>query len=288
MKTNDILIEINEKLNYIKNKIDNLTKDYDATFDLCRLLLEDPNFPDAVDQTLICDPSNEEEKIERATSLIEVYVDELIEGKSFLDFGCGDGHVASVALNKNPKISIGYDIDKNVFNKDIAQKNPSLLTTNWDEVSKNKYDVILFYDVLDHVKNESSSSVLEKLKSVLAPEGKIYARMHPFVSRHSTHYYHTANKAFLHLIFTDEELEQIYGKKPDCPTNKVFYPVRTYTELFKKANLNIVSKNIIENEVEDFFKNNKVISDKITKRFNANELPVLQMSMSFIDYVLKH
>ena len=288
MKTNDILAEINEKLNYLKNKIDNLTKDYDATFDLCRLLLDDPSFPNAVDQTLICDPSNEEEKTERATSLIEVYVDELLEGKSFLDFGCGEGHAALAALEKNPKISIGYDIEKNVFKKEIVEKTPNLLTTNWDEVAKNKYDVILFYDVLDHTKNESSLSVLEKIKSVLAPEGKIYARMHPYVSRHSTHYYHTANKAFLHLIFTDEELESIYGKKPDCPTNKVFYPIRTYTDLFNKANLTVLSKNIIENEVEDFFKNNKVIADKIIKRFNTNELPVLQMSMSFIDFVLKH
>jgi 2-polyprenyl-3-methyl-5-hydroxy-6-metoxy-1,4-benzoquinol methylase len=288
MKTNDILVEINEKLNYLKNKIDNLSKDYDANFDLCKLLIEDPNFPDAVDQTLICDPSNENEKIERATSLIEVYVDELIEGKSFLDFGCGDGHVASVALNKNPKISIGYDINENAFNKDILQNNPNLLTTNWDQVAENQYDVILFYDVLDHVKDESMLSVLEKLKSVLAPEGKIYARMHPFVSRHSTHYYHTANKAFLHLIFNDEELEQIYGKKPDCHINKVFYPIRTYTDLFNKSKFTVASKNIIENEVEDFFKNNKIIADKIMKRFNASELPLVQMGMSFIDFVLKH
>jgi 2-polyprenyl-3-methyl-5-hydroxy-6-metoxy-1,4-benzoquinol methylase len=163
-----------------------------------------------------------------------------------------------------------------------------LLSSNWEEISENQYDVILFYDVLDHTKDESFLSVLQKLKSVLSPEGKIFARMHPYVSRHSNHYYHTANKAFVHLLFNDDELEQLFGKKPDFITNKVFYPIRTYTELFKQAELVVASQNIIENEVEEFFKNNKAISTRITKRFNLNDLPIQQMGMSFIGFILTH
>ena len=90
------------------------------------------------------------------------------------------------------------------------------------------------------------------------------------------------------ILFNDDELEQLFGKKPDFITNKVFYPVRTYTELFKQAELVVASQNIIENEVEEFFKNNKAISTRITRRFNLSELPILQMGMSFIDFILTH
>lgn len=283
MEIIDLLNEINQKLDYLKNKIDNK---HDATFDLLKSLVMEPSFPEAVDPSLICDLSNEEEKIERATNIVEIYIEEFLENKSFLDFGCGEGHVALASLEKATKLSKGYDINPNAFSKSIVETNPNLLTNNWEDIAKEKYDVILMYDVFDHIEKEDEVEVMKKLKSILAPDGKIYARMHPFVSRHANHYYHTLNKAFVHLIFTDEELEKITGKKPDVHVNKVFYPYRQYGEVFKKANIKTISSNTIENEVEPYFKDNKMITDRIVKRFNLFELPLHQMTMSFIDFVL--
>ena len=284
MEITQLLEEINKKIDYLKYKID--SQNDEAAFELLKLLVLSPSYPTAVDESLICDTNNEDDKAERGRNIIEIYIDELIEQKSFLDFGCGEGHVAESALEKNPKVSVGYDIKSENFNKKIIEKNPTLLTSNWDDVAKNKYDVILMYDVFDHLENETTVNTMTKIKSVLAPNGKIYARMHPFISRHSNHYYHTLNKAFLHLVFTDYELEKLTGVKPENSTQKIFYPVATYNDVFKKANLTILSQNIIENYVDKYFFDNKIIKNKILKRFNFEDLPIPQMSMSFVDYVL--
>ena len=285
MEISDILQQINEKLDFLKNKIDN--KEDDSFFHLLQCMVHSPIFPEAVDPSLICDLSNEDEKAERATNIIEIYIEEFLENKSFLDFGCGEGHTAFATLDKKTKISKGYDIKSELFSKKITNANPDLLTNNWDDVSKNKYDVVLMYDVFDHLENEDPADVMKKIKSVLTPEGKIYARMHPFISRHANHYYHTLNKAFLHLIFTEDELEKITGVKPNTHTNKVFYPFATYTTIFNKTKIKIISQNIIENEVEPYFKDNKAIMNRIMSRFNFTDPPLKQMAMSFIDFVLK-
>ena len=284
MEISELLQQINEKIDFLKNKIDN--KKDDAYFDFLKSTVLESSFPEAVDPSLICDLSSEEDKSERATNIIEIYIEEFIENKSFLDFGCGEGHIAFAALAKNPKIARGYDIKPELFSKKITDTNPDLLTNNRDEIAKNKYDVILMYDVFDHLEKEDPIEVMKKVKSVLAPEGKIYSRMHPFISRHANHYYHTLNKAFLHLIFTEEELEIITGVKTSIHINKVFYPFRTYNEIFNKAKIKVISSNVIENEVEAYFKDNKAIMNKIMKNFNFHEPPLHQMSMSFIDFVL--
>ena len=111
--------------------------------------------------------------------------------------------------------------------------------------------------------------------------------LHPFISRHANHYYHTLNKAFLHLIFTEDELEKITGVKTKTYINKVFYPFATYTTIFNKAKIKIISQNVIENEVEPYFKDNKAIMNRIMSRFNFTDPPLRQMAMSFIDFVLK-
>lgn len=283
MEIIDLLNEINQKLDYLKNKIDNHE---DASFDLLKSLVMEPSFPEAVDPSLICDLSNEDEKKERATNIVEIYIEEFLENKSFLDFGCGEGHVVEASLEKNPKLAKGYDINSKGFSKSIIETNPNILTDDWNEIAKEKYDIILMYDVFDHIEKENAVDVMKKIKSVLAPDGKIYARMHPFISRHANHYYHTLNKAFVHLIFTDEELEKITGKKPEMHVNKIFYPFRHYGEIFKKADIKTISSNTIENEVEPYFKDNKMIMDRILKRFNFFDPPIHQMGMSFIDFVL--
>lgn len=284
MEISELLQQINQKLDALIEKTSQ--KKDNAFFDLLKSIVLEPSYPEAVDPSLICNTSDENDKIERATNIVEIYIEEFIENKSFLDFGCGEGHVALAALDKNPSMVKGYDIKPENFSKKITEEKPNLLTSNWDEVAKEKYDVILMYDVFDHLENEDPTEVMKKVKSVLNSDGKIYTRMHPFISRHGNHYYHTLNKAFVHLIFSPEELEQITGVKPDIHVNKVFYPYRSYNEVFKKANINIVSSNTIENEVEPYFKDNKMLMNHIMKKFNFNDMPLQQMAMSFIDFVL--
>lgn len=284
MEISELLQQINQKLDALIEKTSQ--KKDNAFFDLLKSIVLEPSYPEAVDPSLICNTSDENDKIERATNIVEIYIEEFIENKSLLDFGCGEGHVALAALDKNPSIVKGYDIKSENFSKKITEEKPNLLTSDWNEIAKEKYDVILMYDVFDHLENEDSVEVMKKIKSVLNPDGKIYARMHPFISRHATHYYHTLNKAFVHLIFSPEELEQITGVKPEIHINKVFYPYRFYNEVFKKAKINTISSNTIENEVEPYFKENKMLMDHITKKFNFHDVPLHQMSMSFIDFVL--
>lgn len=249
-------------------------------------LLNSSNWPEAVLEFQIADESSEEDKADRAEGIIEILIEEPLKGKKFLDFGCGEGHAAKHA-KKEAFVSIGYDIEQSGSLRWEDESN-FLLTTNFEKVkSAGPFDIILLYDVLDH--SDNPTEVLNQAKSVLHQNGKIYLRCHPWCGRHGGHLYREKNKAFIHLIFTEEELNQLGVK---CiKTNKVFYPLKTYKDFIKESGLVEKSCETEEQDIEPFFNKNEIIKNRIMKNFNIKEwsesIPEYQMKQCFIDYVLK-
>lgn len=276
----DKIEELNIKINFLIPNQKNSASSY-----LAMESLKSPLWPEAVDPSMICDINSEEDKVERANSVIDLYIEENFRNKKFLDFGCGEGHIVITAYDNKASYSLGYDI-KDVFSPSLKEKNKDSFTTDWSVVEeKGPYDIILMYDVFDHLENESEVDVFNKIKKVLSAQGKLYVRMHPWTSRHGGHIYNECNKAFVHIALTESELEYFLGKKINSKVNKNFYPLKKYRDTILATGFNIITENIVNQELEPIIKDSKII-EKITKDYNFMDKPTFQLGVNFVDYIL--
>jgi SAM-dependent methyltransferase len=260
-------------------------------FENLKELLISSEWPESVLDFQIVDENSEQEKMDRAEGVIDILIQEDLKGKKFLDFGCGEGHMAKYASTQC-LLSVGYDIADPKTNSFVWEKkeNNFLLTKNYENVTKNgPYDVILIYDVIDHiVGNEEQKEVLKKASELLSTDGHIYLRCHPWCSRHGGHLYRQINKAFIHLVFNKDEIKEM-GYTIEGPMSNVIYPVLYYAKLVRESGLKPKSEPELERQnVEDYFKNNEIISNRLKKSIPLanDEFPSFQMSICFIDYIL--
>ncbi len=262
-------------------------KDELNDFESLKEALMSDRWPEAVNSSFICDPDSESDKIERGKGIIDLMVEEDLKNMRFLDFGCGDGHCASLSTEQNTMMSVGYDI-KEKANWNRFEKKPNLLLTkDFNNVINNgPYDVIVLFDVIDHIEKEDPVVLLRKVEKVLKPGGKVYARCHPFTSRHATHLYHQLNKAYVHLIFSPDEIRKLVPTPKHEESNAgIVFPMKTYSDYFAQAGLTIVSKRDITEKVETFFKIPR-IAQKIMQTTRTDQFPEFQLGLQFIDYVL--
>ena len=287
MTTNNLLNKIDsigkilEELK--KDAIQESTSNKTNHFEVLQNLIDYPDWPSAVDPDLLCNENNELDKLERAEGIRDIFIDESFENKKVLDFGCGEGHLVKAIIERNPKIVVGYDYICSPKVK--LEKNKGFITFDKDIVKDNgPYDIIILYDVVDHLEDETITECLEFLKEILADNGKIYIRAHPFISRPGGHAYNKINKAFIHLFLTENELKYLYPDMKNYPTSKIIYPVKTYREHIDQSGLTVHSVKVINSDIEDFFKKRE-ISEIISKNNNFQG-PIMQMSMQFVDFVL--
>jgi len=253
-----------------------------SDFEGMKKLLFSDEWPKAVADELICDTNNEEHKMSRANGIVDVLVSEPVHEKMVLDFGTGYGHVVKACAMRKAKFSVGYDIHNDFAN--IQDKN-TLLTTNWRDVQERApYDIIIACDVMDHLENMQQVDALNNMRTILAPQGKIFVRYHSFMSRHHAHLYKKLNKAFIHLIFNEQELKELFPDEKISFPQKVFFPIKTYTENAAGAGLKIENEFKITSEVEQFFERNEIMA-KISQNTPFKAFPKAQMQMDFIDYI---
>lgn len=283
---------INEQNQNIQTIIKNneTIQEIETDFQKLKDLLNSKEWPDAVSPDLICDIASEEDKMDRAEGVLSIVLDESLNGSKFLDFGCGEGHMVLQAKKEGATVSVGYDIKEQSWDKHSTNELSVILTTDFERVKENgPYDVILLYDVLDHV--DDQELVLEQIKQVSSASTEIFVRTHPWAGRHASHLYKEINKAFIHLVFTEEELDEMgFGKaESKKPSNPALLPLWTYDQLFKNK-FTIINHNIDRDAIEPFFKTNQLVKSRIMNNFtdkNIGDFPEHQMGQSFIDYKLK-
>ncbi len=238
------------------------------------------DWPAAVDLNLVCDESNEKDKLERAESIVTLILDNIHYGKKALDFGCGEGHVVDFMSRHGAEFAIGYDINNKFGNFEKAK-----LTTNWDVVEKNgPYDLINVYDVLDHIEQINQIEALILLKSVLAENGKIYVRYHPFMSRHGGHIYKNLNKAFAHLFLDEDEIKKTIPSNNITFTHAITFPQTSYKHFATVANLKTESSTNTTKKVEEYFMDS-FLQNYLQTKLNISRFPAHSMSIEFIDKV---
>jgi SAM-dependent methyltransferase len=190
--------------------------------------------------------TTEADRAARGRNIIRAFVDGPVAGRRVLDFGCGDGHVARAAAEMGAAVSVGYDLVAGKWDGTGA----TAFSTDMDAVrTAGPYDIVFLYDVLDHA--EDPVNVLVAAADLLSPEGVIYARLHPWCSRHGGHLFRAANKAYLHLFLSPEAGRLL---TPDYPTQKVVLPLKTYRGWVTAAGLKMIRPEIpTVQEPEPFF-----------------------------------
>ncbi len=238
----------------------------------------------AVPPDLICDENNYEDKMDRARGIRDIFNPSYnYQDRKVLDFGTGYGHLVQAISEKNATFVVGYDV-KNEFQ--IASSEKSLLTNTWDDVVKNgPYNLVFIYDVLDHAVNETPQDILMKAKSVLANDGQIRMRCHPFISRHGGHVYTKINKAYAHIILTENELKELGHDFKNFPTIKVTTPLKTYNKFIEDAGLKIVDQKTVNEPADSLFLSGN-FADRIKMILKIKQLLIPQMGMQFVDYTL--
>lgn len=254
-----------------------------------RLLAKSEKWPLAVPEELICG-EDEDQKLARAAGIITDFIRTDLNNKKILDFGCGEGHVPYVAANLiGIKLAMGFDIENQNWNHFEDTKNLKF-STEFEEIKKNgPYDVIIINDVIDH----AEENILIKANEVKSINGKIYLRCHPWTSRHGTHLYKQLNRAYLHLVFSIDELFGMGLKETNA--KKLLDPLNEYKKIIKTANLKISEENIVTHPIELFFTHEPDVLRRIKKQWKTSEnkalaagaeFPRNAMEIQFVDFVL--
>lgn len=252
-----------------------------ATFEALKNLLNSGQWPQAAPEFLICEESDKD-KYERAEGIL-AYMGQDIKGKKLLDFGCGEGHVAQKAVELGAASAVGYDIKQVGGLTWESQTGNCLITVDIEKAKAGgPYDLILLYDVLDH--SEDPVGILATVKEMLTPEGRIYVRCHPIASRHATHLYKKINKAYIHLVFTDEELKEL-GYENDIK-QRTYFPHNDNNRWFGAAKLKAISHDCVRSDIDAFFKQNEMVRSRITRPPYNKGFPDHQIGQVFNDYVL--
>lgn len=252
---------------------------YETELKAIREELESDRWPIAVVPEMIC--ASEEQLQERAESILNVVVAESLDRRTFLDFGCGTGHVAMRAKELGANV-VGYDIDLSK-----CRFKDSIFTSNFEEVrKKGRFEIILLYDVLDHIEQIDPISALHQIRTLMDHESRVYIRNHPWTSRHGGHVYEEINKAFAHLVFDDVELTRLCGSQASYNI-KVSRPLDTYRHWFKTAALEIKSEIPIRHDVEPFFLEQTYASQRLKQKWDDVTTMVQDLEIEFVEYVVQ-
>jgi 2-polyprenyl-3-methyl-5-hydroxy-6-metoxy-1,4-benzoquinol methylase len=276
----------NHELHNLTRKIEELinpqSDDYEEKYSMLMSVIED--WPRAINPDLICQKDSEPDKEYRAESIVEFVITDYLKDMRFLDFGCGEGHVVAAAAAAGASKAVGFDLRSQGWDR-FDQNENFFLTTEYTYWDNGPYDVILLFDVLDHIENADPVEILTNMSNLLAPEGKIYLHCHPWCSRHGTHLYENGfNRAFAHLVMDEVELVRLGGYN-NMNTLPITQPVNTYRKWINDAGLKMVSEQINEEKVEDFFFNDQNIWNRIHAKWDGDD-PTEHLKVSSVDYVL--
>ena len=237
-----------------------------------RMLLHSDKWPLAVDPRRIGDTNSDADKMARAAAILDQVVDVPIAGKRLLDFGCGEGHVAFAAIEREVDVAVGYDLLKQGWGQFPSLSNLVLTTELAVTDEYAPYDVILMHDVLDHCLDPVEA--LEEAREFLADGGRICVKCHPFCSRHGGHNYHTLNRAYAQLFF------------PEGEGQRVLRPFQEYREWFEDAGLNVLYERPEYGEVPKFFQMSPYLSDKLKDLYGQADFPEEELRIESIVYSL--
>lgn len=252
---------------------------------LVKYIIDDKNFPLAIDPFFITDLQDENEKKVRAEYIVDLFIAKDLKGLKVLDFGCGEGYI-SAEMSKRGASVVAYDIVPPLeFNGVKIAENQN------DVMDSGPYNLVLAYDVFDHM--ESPMKGMSFCSNVIDKNGELMIRMHPWCSRHGGHLFQAINKAFIHMIGTDDELNELGVENPSI--YKVIHPVHCYAQWLRVTKMELIYSKVHKKEVEPVFQSEPIRSrilrhyrnspvDKTVR--DGKNFPSYSLEETFCDYTL--
>lgn len=102
---------------------------------------------------------------------LELISDYLVQGRRYLDFGAGSGHVLQLLLDRGLNAA-GFDPspDRQSLLLEKIGQHKNFLGVKGTE-SDEQFDVVLLMEVIEHILDEDFSSVLDRVSSFVKPGG---------------------------------------------------------------------------------------------------------------------
>jgi hypothetical protein len=232
------------------------------------------DWPDAVPGFLISNPTPAG-ILKRARAVLNMCDLTNLEGRHFLDFGCGDASIVKEAMERRAASSTGFDIVE-----DWKEEDGILLTTNYKLLKQGHYDTILLYDVLDHSRNPVQ--VLQQIRELVSDRGEVKVRCHPFTSKHANHVYRTFNKAYSHFFLSSEALKD-HDPLPVYRMTGVV-PTEQYKKWFNENGFE-VRKETIDRQSPDPVCLKNIPRGEIKAIINHEDYQKI-LEIQFVDYTL--
>lgn len=214
--------------------------------------INNDDWPEAIPKNMIISDKGEPERKFRALQVVGM-IGLPLEGKKVLDCGCGEGFVTE-ELARQAEHVVGFDVKEDDHWHEKELSNIDYTTSQQTVQDSGPYDVILLYDVIDHLVGTEPGKFMVWVSSLLAKNGIVYVRAHPWTSKHGGHLYEQHNKAYLHLALTPDELLQ-NGIKPQ-PNIKVSRPMAAYEKWFTEGGLKVADRKIQAEKPHPFVENN--------------------------------
>jgi 2-polyprenyl-3-methyl-5-hydroxy-6-metoxy-1,4-benzoquinol methylase len=244
----------------------------------------DPKWPVAAPAHLIV-PSNADTKRKLMRGMqLAAQIKVPYDDKSILEIGCGDGATAS-ALAKRSKRVVGYDVVANADWPQAQTQNIQLTDSRDLVVAGGPYDFIVMLDVIDHC-SDDPVDLLKWAADLLADNGQMFVKVHPWTARHGGHFYEQLNKAYVHLALTPEEA--IAAGVTATQTQRFTRPQAAYQSLFENAGLHVKQKQV-HTEPVDAYISGQLLDRMIQLTWGGSiDQPTALkiMGIQYIDYVL--
>jgi SAM-dependent methyltransferase len=241
-------------------------------------------WPVAIPQHQASAKATEADNINRANAVLDSCLATSVEGAHFLDYGCGDGYIASQVAMRGANSITGYDI----VPSDHWQRLDNEIvkyTTDVNDLTPKGYNIIFLYDVLDHCADPIG--VMSHIKYLAKPGAIVYVKCHPWTSRHASHLpKYGLNYAYMHMFLSHEELVD-RGFKP-LFTRIEKNPMEAYHWWFK--DFKIIKEKPIYDGVNGFFHEpafKELLA--VEQQLKPDEIdPFLErMKLQYIEYTLE-
>lgn len=211
------------------------------------------NWPIAIYEDLICRPGDE---LIKAQQILNLFVADSVKNKDVMALGEYKKELTQICLEQG-----------------AASVNET-----------DQYDMIIAYDTFDY---RSIPITIDSYKNKLKDNGKLYVRFHPWCSRTGGRTHTDLNMAWVHLVFTPQEMFDIFGYVPNNNVFPIFKPLEEYTKVV--SNFKVLHHNVVREDIEDFFYKDTKIIKRINShydKFDGLVLPSEHLSILYVDYVL--
>ncbi len=151
--------------------------------------------------------------IGRARICVEMLLDQKIKDKIIVDVGSSFGWLEKEVIKLNPKRLIGIELDKSAvdFAKIQVKKAEFLVGSALDiPVSKNFADIVILFDVIEHVPRGTEEQVLSEINRILKKGGIL---LFSTPNQHILSNFLDIAWYFGHRHYTPEKIKGMLGKK---------------------------------------------------------------------------